>query len=209
MTNDESALRKDLNSKQLLLVVGLAVVLLAVVYFFFLKGGGEQPADLGVPPVGSPAPVTSVAPQEDPDDEAPVETFEVFTRRDPFEPVVDISGGEGGPVSTVVTTPEGEVIEDSGGDTFTPDPTDDTTTPDETDTNTDSNTSGTEVRVVDVFRADGSKRAQIRVEGTVYIVDVGETFADSFRLLSISGKCASLLFGDDQFTLCEGETAYK
>jgi hypothetical protein len=211
MSKQEGALKKDLDRNQLLLVVGLLVVLLGLVYFFFLKGGGEEPADLGaVPPVGSPAPAASVPVSEvDPDDDSPVETFEVFTDRDPFEPVIDLSDDAGGPVSTLVTTPEGEVVENGG--TFAPDPTDDSTTDDTTDDtdDTDNNVSGTEVRVVDVFRSEGSKRAQIRVEGTVYIVDEGETFAESFRLLSISGKCASLLFGDDQFTLCEGESAVK
>jgi hypothetical protein len=34
-------------------------------------------------------------------------------------------------------------------------------------------------------------------------VEVGETFADNFELMSISGDCATFLFGDQSFTLCE------
>jgi hypothetical protein len=61
--------------------------------------------------------------------------------------------------------------------------------------------------VVDV-RARGG-RAQIQVDGTVYTVDEGETFADNFQLVDASGECATMLFGDDEFTLCEGEEILK
>jgi hypothetical protein len=47
------------------------------------------------------------------------------------------------------------------------------------------------------------------VDGTVYTVDEGEQFAESFQLLSINGECATMLYGDDQFTLCEGEEILK
>jgi hypothetical protein len=43
----------------------------------------------------------------------------------------------------------------------------------------------------------------------VYTAQEGETFADSFQLVSASGRCATMLFGDDQFTLCEGEEILK
>jgi hypothetical protein len=65
------------------------------------------------------------------------------------------------------------------------------------------------VKLVDVFTQNDRQRAQIQVDGTVYTVDPGETFAESFQLVSISGDCASILFGDDQFTICEGEEILK
>ena len=55
----------------------------------------------------------------------------------------------------------------------------------------------------------GRERAEVQVDDTVYTVDVGEEFAESFKLLSTSGRCASLLFGDDQFSLCEGQEILK
>jgi hypothetical protein len=63
------------------------------------------------------------------------------------------------------------------------------------------------VRVVDVF--PNGRTAQIQVDGTVYTVDEGEEFAANFRLISASGQCVTMLFGDDEFTLCEGEEVLK
>ena len=65
------------------------------------------------------------------------------------------------------------------------------------------------MKLIDVFTDKGKERAEVQVDGTVYTVDVGEEFADSFKLLSTSGDCASLLFGDDQFSLCEGQEILK
>jgi hypothetical protein len=65
------------------------------------------------------------------------------------------------------------------------------------------------VKLIDVFTEGGRERAEVQVDDTVYTVDVGEEFADSFKLLSTSGRCASLLFGDDQFSLCEGQEILK
>jgi hypothetical protein len=64
---------------------------------------------------------------------------------------------------------------------------------------------GYRVKVVDVFR----NGAQVEVEGTVYTLDEGERFASKFQLVSSSGECATMLFGDDEFTLCEGEEILK
>ncbi|MEA2460209.1 MAG: hypothetical protein QOH90_386 [Actinomycetota bacterium] len=65
------------------------------------------------------------------------------------------------------------------------------------------------MRLIDVIRGGDDARAQIQVDGIVYTVDQGETFAGNFQLLSASGGCVSMLFGDDQFSLCEGEEILK
>jgi len=64
------------------------------------------------------------------------------------------------------------------------------------------------VRLVDAA-ADGVAGAQVDVNGTVHTIAEGETFAENFKLLSVSGDCASILYGDDQFTICEGEEILK
>ena len=64
------------------------------------------------------------------------------------------------------------------------------------------------VRLVDAAD-DGVAGAQVDVNGTVYTIAEGETFAENFKLLSVSGDCASILYGDDQFTICEGEEILK
>ncbi len=68
---------------------------------------------------------------------------------------------------------------------------------------------GHTVALIDIFKDGGSQRAQVEVDGTVYTVGEGDRFADNFQVLSISGECATMLFGDDQFTLCEGESILK
>ena len=64
------------------------------------------------------------------------------------------------------------------------------------------------VRLVDAAD-DGVAGAQVDVNGTVHTIAEGETFAEYFKLLSVSGDCASILYGDDQFTICEGEEILK
>jgi hypothetical protein len=49
----------------------------------------------------------------------------------------------------------------------------------------------------------------VTVDATEYQPAVGEVFAESFQVVSIDGTCAALLFGDDQFTLCEGQEITK
>jgi hypothetical protein len=36
-------------------------------------------------------------------------------------------------------------------------------------------------------------------------VDEGKRFAGHFELVSVSGNCARFLFGDESFSLCQGE----
>jgi len=51
--------------------------------------------------------------------------------------------------------------------------------------------------------------AVIQVDTTIYEVRVGETFAGSFLLRSIDGRCVNVLYGDDGFRLCEGDRVMK
>jgi hypothetical protein len=68
----------------------------------------------------------------------------------------------------------------------------------------------TVVRLVTIAdTADRGTRASITVNGQGFDVGEGETFATSFRVLDISGSCATLLFGDSRFTLCTGEEIRK
>jgi hypothetical protein len=42
-----------------------------------------------------------------------------------------------------------------------------------------------------------------QVDGKVYNVQPGTTFDHNFKLVKIDGKCATFLFGDQSFELCE------
>lgn len=215
---------RNVNTTQIALAAGGVLLLLVVLWFAFLRGGGEDAVETAPapPPVDTETePIPPVTPGDnDPGDKkGPVETFEVFAPKDPFKPLIVAGTG----TDTGVPPPTGV---DADGDGQI-DPGTGTTDPG-TGTGTDPGTGGTgdpgtgsgtggggenvgghRVSLVDVFRAQGGQRAQVQVDGTVYTVEEGDRFAESFQLLSISGECATMLYGDDQFTLCEGEEILK
>ena len=236
-SREEGTGRKELSGQQAGIVIGGLLLVLLVVYFLFLRGGGEEP-EAAAPPPAPPAEVvpTPTEPGK-PDKEGPVETFEVFASKDPFKPLItaaglggDTTGGDG----TTGTDTNGDgVIDgddiggtDPGGDTngdgvIDGDDTDSGSGNGDDSSDGSGNGDGTSnggggqqvdgrtVRLIDVFTVNGEQRAQIQVDGTVYTVDEGERFAENFELLDISGQCASILYGDDQFTICEGEEILK
>jgi hypothetical protein len=63
---------------------------------------------------------------------------------------------------------------------------------------------GHQVTLIDTFTTNGVERATVEVDGTTYSVAAGETFGPNkqYRLQSVSGNCATFLFGDQSFTLC-------
>lgn len=204
---------RSITPPQIAIVVGLLIVLLGAVYFLFLRGGDEEvvPPPAAAPAVPAPTPEPTETPQPD-DGEPPVETFEVFAPRDPFEPLIAAGGvaGDTGGGGGDTGAGDGTGAGTDGGTTDGTDGTDGgTTDPGTGDGANGSNVDGHRVKVIDVFRENGRDRAQVQVDGTVYTVDEGENFAENFRLVSASGRCATMLFGDDEFTLCEGEEILK
>lgn len=214
---------RNVNSTQIALAAGGVLLLLVVLWFLFLRGGDDPAVETAPapPPVEidtDPIPPVVPGDGEDGDGKGPVETFEVFAPKDPFKPLITAQ------TTTDPGTPPADGIDadgdgqiDSGTGTTDPgtDPGTGTGTGNGTGTGTGSGSGGGEnvgghrVSLVDVFRADGGQRAQVQVDGTVYTVDEGDRFAESFQLLSINGECATMLYGDDQFTLCEGEEILK
>jgi hypothetical protein len=210
--------RDRLGAPQLAAIGGLLVVVLAAVWFFVLRGdGAPDPSD--APP--APAAAEPATPEPEPTDgpggrggdRAPGGTFEVFAARDPFDPLVSPAASEGGAAttggaSTAPTTTTGGATISAAGDVATPSGGG-TTDPAGASATGGASVGGHRVRVVDVYRRDGRDVAQIEVDGTVYTVNRGETFADGFTLESTSNSCATLSSGADTFTLCEGEQILK
>ena len=198
MARSEEAIERDgIGGQQLALLLGALVFVLILVWFFVLRSGGSDPSATTQAP-----PANAIAVAETPaaipeltgrPGRGPVETFEVFAPKDPFAPLVGATGGgdggsNDGPSAAAPTGPSGAPAPGAA---------------------TGSAVAGHTVRLIDVFKDGGTQRAQVQVDGTVYTVDEGETFAESFQVLSVSGDCASMLYGDDQFTLCEGEEILK
>lgn len=205
--------RQDVTPQQLAIIGGVVlVILLGLVYFFFLRGDGEE--EVATPPVaqGVPAPEETAPPEEDDGDAdgdgGEVETFEVFAPRDPFDPLIS-AAGDGGIGDTGGTAGTGTDGDGTNGDGTDGDGGTGSQPGEGPPPNDGEDVGRHRVAVVDVYNEDGEDRAQIRVDGTVYTVDEGENFGENFRLVSASGRCATILYGDDEFTLCEGEEILK
>ncbi|HLF69725.1 MAG TPA: hypothetical protein VI541_02080 [Actinomycetota bacterium] len=170
------------------LIVGLFVFFVIKPLFFPSRSNVVPPPVTSGGPSASPQPSPSPSPAA-----APAETFEVFESKDPFRPLVVefAAGAPGGTTSGTSTGSTGSTSTGGGaGGASAP-------------------TGGQSVTLVDVFTQDGTEKAQVKVGSTVFTVAAGEVFADNFKLLSISGTCATMLHGDDKFTLCEGEEVFK
>jgi hypothetical protein len=206
---------RNISGAQMALAGGGVVLLLVVLWFVFLRGGDDDPlleTAPTTPPLTEPVePVEPVDPGKGGRGKGPVETFEVFAPKDPFRPLVsavtDTGTAAADPAAPVVDT-NGDGVVDGKDDPGTGNGTG-TGTGNGTGTGGGENVGGHRVLLVDVYRSGGGARAQVQVDGTVYTVEEGERFADNFQLVSISGECATMLFGDDQFTLCEGEEILK
>jgi len=209
-------------NRRILILAGVAaaLVLAVVVLPGVLFGGGGGDDDLAFPPVSQGVTTTTAVP-----DDAPAETFESFTDKNPFAPLVDVVPASTGDVGTSVdattttTTPDGGSFEfPSEGPTPTFPPDDGTGTGGQTTPTTQAGPPPPPARqpdrvsLLEVF-SDQSGRvvASVRVNDTTHQVGEGDEFATSYRVLDldIGSRCAQLLFGDDRFGLCEGEETLK
>jgi hypothetical protein len=162
-----------------------SVMVVAVAAFVLLSGGKKDAPSSALPAGLVPGVVTSPSPQPSPSP-SPTEIL-LFTGRDPFKNPF----GDASPVSS--SSPLSSTPTPSVSPAGSPPPT---------PTGGSSTTSGGHtVVLVDIFSS--GTQAQVEVDGTVYTVGEGDTFATTFKLVSISGKCASFLNGDSSFSLCE------
>lgn len=167
--------------RALIILFGIIAVL-AVVYLLFLSGGGEEPEAFPTSPRTSTPRATAsptVAPTSSPT--GPPETIDFFEGKDPFRPLVT-QGGIGG-----TPTPGG-----SPGPTGGP-----------------TGGGGQRVTLVSISGSGADRVATVIVDGTEYEVSEGETFAGSYRVKSLTADCGTFVFGDEQFTLCEGQEVLK
>lgn len=213
----------------IMLAVGGGALLLFLLVTKVLGGGGggdDLSAPITVPP-GSGTPrttvTTGVAPGA-PGEAPPPETFEVFSTKNPFTPLVGTGGGGGGSTGGGTTTGGGTVVTTpptGGGTTATTAPTGGGTSTGGGGTTATTAPAGTggaateprtsqRVALLDVYEQGGKQVANVRVNDTVYeAVAPGEKFATSFQLVSLNGSCGTFLFGDDRFRLCQGEEVLK
>jgi hypothetical protein len=164
-------------------VVGLLLALGAAgVLVWLTVGGGDRSRILEPTSAPGASEQRSTVTEQSPNDDSrgAVETSELFAPKDPFAPLISTSEGAGGRAAGAST----KASRGKAGKG--------------------------ERRVVLV--AASSRRgggAEVQVNGVAYTVTRGETFADHFKLLAASGECVAMLFGDQEFTLCEGDEILK
>jgi hypothetical protein len=183
----------------------LGVLLVGFFMMNLLSGGGGDEAIPSLPPI-------TVGPEDgggggggtlSPSPTGGVSPIPVFTGRDPFSIPPALS-------PTLSPTTSGSV-----------DPS--TTTSVSTSTSTSVSTSvapsdpgggssqvvgGKTVVLLSVFSNDGQPVVQVEVDGEVFNgIGIGETFdGGRYELRSVSGDCATFLYGDESFTLCANST---
>ena len=210
-------------NRRILVLAGVAaaLVLALVVLPGLLFGSGGDDDDFDFPPVAQGVTTTTAVPED-----APAETFELFSDKNPFEPLVDVVpsvGDVGTSVDATTTTsiPDGGSFEfpsEGPTPTFPPDDGSGTGTGGETTSTTQAGPppppprQPDRVSLLEVFTDQGGQVvASIRVNDVTHQVGEGDEFATSYRVLDldIGTRCAQLLFGDDRFGLCEGEETLK
>ncbi|HEX9682343.1 MAG TPA: hypothetical protein VGA13_04630 [Acidimicrobiales bacterium] len=180
------------DSRQRIMVlagIGAGLLLVAFLASTFLFGGSDgtaiddgipSPSERGTPPVTSP-------PSDEPE---PIETFEIFSTKNPFLPNLPAT------ITTEGTTPDGSGTTPtsdagaSGGGATEPQQTQ-------------------RVALLEIFDDEGTPTANVRVDDTVVTVMAGDTFATSYRVVSLGETCGQFLFGDNPFELCVGEEILK
>ena len=182
----------------------LGVLLVGFLLMNMLSGGGEDEAIPSLPPI-TVAPDGGGGGTVSPSPSGGVSPIPVFTGRDPFSipPALRRRPRASSRRATSTTPPP--------SDGTTP-PTTSTppTSPPPTDPGGGSSevVGGKTVVLLSVFTSGGQSMVQVEVDGQVFNnVAIGETFDNGrYELRSVSGDCATFLFGDESFTLCANST---
>ncbi len=188
------------------LIIGGAILGVLIVGYLLMNvvfGGGDD-TTTALPTISAEPVPSPESPTPTPTSGSPVINF---TGRDPFSIPGALAVSTTSPGSPTVTVSGTTTI------TITPSPTTSPTTstsPSPTTTPTvpgggsSTTIGGHTVVLLDTFiGGGGGEVAQVEVDGRVYSVSEGDTFAQGkFKVVSISGDCATFLFGDERFTLC-------
>jgi hypothetical protein len=203
-------------SKRKLAVVGGAGALAVAVLGYFvvvpmLSGGGDEAPSV----TGHRKPAVTAADAKATAAKAaakpaakpavqPASYNDVSARQDPFKPLVVE------PVEAPVAAPPAEGTGTGTGTGAVP-PVEGTTSGSTSGGTSTGSTSvgGMRVALVTVYAKDGKQYAQTKVGDKVYTPLVGEVFAGTYKLLATNGKTATYLFGDEQFSLSEGQEVLK
>jgi hypothetical protein len=150
------------------------------VIFVLMSGGGGTIEGVSSNPLVRATPTPTVT------STAPPETGQAFEGKDPFQPLV--VAVPPAPSGSPTPTPTGSVTGVNGGN---------------------NNSSAVTVTLLDVRKQGGKLVATVDVNSKDYNVSQGQTFANDFRVLSLSSSCGTFVFGDERFSLCIGQQVNK
>ncbi|MGZ8583228.1 MAG: hypothetical protein ACXWXG_07880 [Actinomycetota bacterium] len=178
----------------------LGVLLVGFLLMNVLSGGGDE-AIPTLPPI-TVAPGDDGASPSEPSPTGGVSPIPVFTGRDPFSIPPALSptlspttSGSTSPTTTVSPSTSGSPVPTSPAPTI---PGGDSS----------QEVGGKTVVLLSVFSSGGQPMVQVEVDGQVFNnVGIGDTFDNGrYELRSVSGDCATFLYGDESFTLCANST---
>ena len=175
-------------------LVSLVLVATAVASMWLMASAGvftatEQPIP-GAPTTDSTQPAAANSGSE-----RIISGFQVSQPRDPFEPLIGGSGGGGGGATTTTVAGGATTTTVGGGATTT------STVGDSPD--------GIRVVLLEVREENGELVAVVEVDGETSTVGVGDTFATSFKVVSLTETGGVFTFGDSAFTLAVGQSILK
>ena len=192
--------------RKLAVVAGAGALAVAVLGYFVvvpvLTGGSDDASSEASvvrrrPPVTAPkAPAKAAAKPV----AQPATYADTSARQDPFKPLV---------LAPVVVPAAPVAVPGVAAPPATGTGTGTGTTPGGTAGGGSVNVGGQRVALVHVYAKDGASYAQTKVGDTVHTPKVGDVFAGTYKLLAVSGKTATYLYGDEQFTLSEGQEVLK
>jgi hypothetical protein len=138
----------------------------------------------------SSAPTTSAPQKEVNIEELQVPPLSIYRRRNPFKPLVNMEA----PQQTAAATGTGGVV----------------VVPNEIDPNSTNPVISKVITLEGIFEENGNRFARIRVADELFEkVAKGEVFANNYKLLSIDGdSSATILYGDERFTIYVGQSLY-
>jgi hypothetical protein len=197
-------------------LAAMAAVAVSAVIFSGPVAGSDVAAPLPATATADPAPeggdTSATMPVTEGDE--PPRTFEVFSSKNPFVPLVDTTPAPVTPaVDTTGTAPAPTPAPVTGTETppvtLVPEPTTTTVAP----ARSTEPRASQRIEVLDVFTNEAGRLvANVKINDTVHQeVGEGDTFAANYKVVSLSqaDRCGSFLYGDDAFKLCVGEQTLK
>ena len=204
---EPGGLRRQVSRQQLAVIAGAAVVLF-LLFLLVIRpaltgggGGGNQATPTTSPGATVVSTTTTLAPGG-----APAESFQLFSTKNPFAPLVGPTGTGATPSGTTATTIASGAL-GTGAPTATTVPA---VSPGAAGGAATEPRRSQRVALLNVYQSGGRTVADVRVNDTVFTkLAPGDVFDTNFKVVSLQGSCGSLLFGDERFELCKGQEILK